>query len=534
MANGNLDIGAELAGYRIEGLLGRGGMGFVFSAEHILLGRKAAIKTLLPELIGDVDFKERFIRESRVVASIDHPNIIPIYDAGEADGVAYIAMRYVQGCDLADLIGRQGGLSVDRTLAIIDQVGGALDAAHAHEIIHRDVKPANVLIDESAGRVYLTDFGIAKAARSPGLTQQGFFLGTLDYASPQQIEGKALGPSADIYSLGCALYECLTGLKPFPLETDVAVMYAHMLEPPPKVTATKPDLPVALDEVVARAMAKSEADRFSSCRELVDTARSALADGGRPGRATVAAAPRPSVARLVVSNLPAVSTPLLGRQRELTAVAELLRREDVRLVTLLGVGGTGKTRLSLELGATLGPEFGNVLFVDLAPISDPALVGNAIAEALGVGEARDMPLLETLRARIGSDPMLLLLDNFEQVIDAASFVAELLAVAPSLNVLVTSQAPLRVRGEHEFPVPPLSLPDPSDVDSMAESAAVALFVERAQSVRPNFELTDENRAAVAEICVRLDGLPLAIELAAARVKLLSPQAMLARLERRFD
>jgi predicted ATPase len=533
MTNGNLDIGSELAGYRIEGLLGRGGMGFVYSAEHMLLGRKAAIKTLLPELAGDGDFKERFIRESRVVASIDHPNIIPIYDAGESGGIAYIAMRYVQGMDLADLIERQGGLSAERTVAILDQAGGALDAAHAREVVHRDVKPANVLIDEPTGRVYLTDFGIAKAARTRGLTRTGYFIGTLDYASPQQIQGQQLGPPADIYALGCVLFECLTGQKPFAKETDVAVFHAHLLEPPPKVTDLKPELPAALDDVVARAMAKTEEERFTSCRELVDAARSALS-GGVPARPTVASAPRPSGARLVASNLPAVSTPLVGRQRELTAVSELLRRDDVRLVTLMGVGGTGKTRLSLELGATLGPEFGNVLFVDLAPVTDPSLVGTAIAEALGVGEARDMPLLETLRARIGDDLMLLLLDNFEQVVEAAAFVADLLAAAPTLKVLVTSQAALRVRGEHEFPVPPLSLPDPSDADSMAESAAVALFVERAQSVRPDFELTPENTAAVAEICVRLDGLPLAIELAAARVKLLSPQAMLTRLGRRFD
>jgi predicted ATPase/serine/threonine protein kinase len=536
--NGNLDIGAELAGYRIDGLLGRGGMGFVYSAEHMLLGRKAAIKTLLPELAGDGDFKERFIRESRVVASIDHPNIIPIYDAGEAGGVAYIAMRFVQGCDLSDLIEREeGGLSAERTVAILDQAGGALDAAHAREVVHRDVKPANVLIDEPTGRVYLTDFGIAKAARTKGLTRTGFFIGTLDYASPQQIQGQALGPPADIYALGCVLFECLTGQKPFAKETDVAVFHAHLLEPPPKVTELKPDLPGALDDVVARAMAKEEGERFTSCRELVDAARSALS-GAAPARTTVPghAPPRPSSARLVASNLPAVSTPLVGREREVTAVSELLRRQDVRLVTLMGVGGTGKTRLSLELGAVLGPEFGNVLFVDLAPVTDPTLVGNAIAEALGVGEARDMPLLETLRARIGDDPMLLLLDNFEQVVEAASFVADLLAAAPPLTVLVTSQAALRVRGEHEFPVPPLSLPDTADGDisSMAESAAVALFVERAQSVRPEFELTDDNAAAVAEICVRLDGLPLAIELAAARVKLLPPAALLTRLERRFD
>jgi predicted ATPase len=538
--NGKLEIGTELAGYRIDGLLGRGGMGYVYSAEHMLLGRKAAIKTLLPELADDGDFKERFIRESRVVASIDHPNIIPIYDAGEAAGVAYIAMRFVQGPDLAEVIDREGALPFERVLALLDQAAGALDAAHARDVVHRDVKPANVLVDEPTGRVYLTDFGIAKRGRTRGLTKTGFFVGTLDYASPEQIQGQELGAAADLYALGCVLFECLTGRKPFDKETDVAVFHAHLLEPPPRVTEVRPELPEALDEVVARAMAKSAEERFSSGRELIDAARAALGDvgpGTLRGSLLAPSAPRRTTgARLVVSNLPLGSTPLVGREHEVAAVTELLRRTDVRLVTLAGVGGTGKTRLSLEVGSVLTPDFGNVLFVDLAPISDPALVGSAIAEALGVGEARDQPLLETLRARIGDDEMLLLLDNFEQVVDAAAFVAELLGVAPRLKVLVTSQATLRVRGEHEYPVPPLALPDPADADisSLAQSASVALFVERAQSVRPNFELTEDNAPAVAEICVRLDGLPLAIELAAARVKLLPPQAMLARLGRRFD
>jgi predicted ATPase/serine/threonine protein kinase len=538
--NGIVDIGSELAGYRIDGLLGRGGMGYVYGAEHLLLGRKAAIKTLTPQAAEDSDFKERFIRESRVLASIDHPNIIPIYDAGEANGVAYIAMRFVQGSDLAELIDAEGGLPPDRAVAILDQVAGALDAAHTYDVVHRDVKPANVLLDEPTGRVYLTDFGIATRARTRGLTKTGYFVGTLDYAAPEQIQGLPLGPPADIYALGCVLFECLTGRKPFDKETDVAVFHAQLLEPPPLVTDIVPDLPEALDDVVARAMAKSEADRFSSGRELIDAARAALGQAQPGGAGTTlfpaSAPPRTTAARLVVSSLPPVSTPLVGRERELGAVADLLRRPDVRLVTLMGIGGTGKTRLSLEIATVLAPEFGNVLFVDLAPIADAALVGSTIAEALGVGEARDQPLLETLRARIGDDPMLLLLDNFEQVADAAQFVADLLGVASSLKVLVTSQRTLHVRGEHEYPVPPLALPDLADGDlgSLAGSASVALFVERAQSVRPDFELTEDNAAAVAEICVHLDGLPLAIELAAARVKLLPPQSMLARLESRFD
>jgi predicted ATPase len=539
--DGNLEIGTELAGYRIEGLLGRGGMGYVYSAEHLLLGRRAAIKTLLPELAEDGDFKERFIRESRVVASIDHPNVIPIYDAGEAEGVAYIAMRYVQGPDLSEVIDREGGLPLERALTLLDQAAGALDAAHARDVVHRDVKPANVLVDEPTGRVFLTDFGIAKRAATRGLTKTGFFVGTLDYASPEQIQGQQLSSAADLYAFGCVLFECLTGRKPFDKETDVAVFHAHLLEAPPRVTEMRPELPEALDDVVARAMAKSPDERFSSARALIDAARAALGvepPGTMRGPLATSAAPprRTTGARLLASNLPAVATPLVGREQDVAAVTELLRRPDVRLVTLAGVGGTGKTRLALEVGSVLMPEFGSVLFVDLALINDPALVGSAIAEALGVGEARDQPLLETLRARIGEDDMLLLLDNFEQVVDAAPFVAELLGVAPRLKVLVTSQATLRVRGEHEYPVPPLALPDPADADlgSLAQSASVALFVERARAVRPDFELTADNAAAVAEICVRLDGLPLAIELAAARVKLLPPQAMLARLERRFE
>src|SRR5438552_6554431 len=183
-----LPIGAQVAGYRISGTLGRGGMGFVYEAEHAVLGRKAALKTLLPELLEDGDFRQRFVTESQTVAALDHPSIIPIYDAGDAGGVVYIAMRYVAGGDLAQLV-ESGTLELERALDILEQVAGALDAAHANELVHRDVKPANVLV-ETGGRVYLTDFGIAKRARSKGVTQTGFFVGTLDYAAPEQIRDR--------------------------------------------------------------------------------------------------------------------------------------------------------------------------------------------------------------------------------------------------------------------------------------------------------------------------------------------------------
>ena len=528
-----LGVGSEIAGYRVLGLLGRGGMGFVYDAEHAILGRKAAIKTLSNDLGSDGDFRERFIQESQMVAALDHPSIIPIYDAGEEDGIVYIAMRHVGGGDLQDLIAK-GLLELDRAVSILEQVAGALDAAHAHDLVHRDVKPANVLIDSSSDRVYLTDFGIAKRSRTRGLTRTGFFVGTLDYAAPEQIQGKPVGPQADVYAFGCLLFECLTGKKPFDRETDVAVMHAHLLDPAPAPTELRPELPAALDDIVARALAKNEVDRTATCREVIEAVRACL--GGQPVAPAARASTITSRTSAVFVNFPTEPSPLIGRSQELADLVELARGPDVRLVTMTGPGGTGKTRLALAVAGELAAELGQAFFVDLAPVSDPDIVGSAIATVLGVEETADLPLVEGIARRLGDDPALLVLDNFEQVLPAATLVHELLGAAPGLTALVTSQAPLRLREEREFPVPPLALPDAdSDGDaSLAGSPAVEFFLDRAQAVKPGFELTDENAAAVAGICRRLDGLPLAIELAAARVKLLSPQGILERLEKRLE
>ena len=269
-------VGTEVAGYRLEKVLGRGGMSVVYLAEHIRLGRKVALKLLAAGLSEDADYRARFIRESRRAAELDHPSIIPIFDAGEADGQLYIAMRYVDGGDLKTLIDREGPLNVGRTLFILEQVASALDVAHEHNLIHRDVKPSNILITEPSDRVFLTDFGVVKHTASHGLTKTGLFIGTIDYAAPEQIEGLSLDGRTDVYALGAVLYECLAGHAPFEHDSELAVLHAHLSQPPPTLTDTRPDLPKALNRVIASAMAKSKEERQDSCHELLVDARRAV------------------------------------------------------------------------------------------------------------------------------------------------------------------------------------------------------------------------------------------------------------------
>ena len=269
-------VGTELAGYQIEGVIGRGGMSVVYLAEHVRLGRKVALKVLAPELAGSERFHDRFLRESKLAASIDHPNIVPIYDADEAEGVLYIAMRYVEGSDLKQAIRGEGKLEPLRTSAIVDQIASALDAAHARGLVHRDVKPANVLLTPD-DHVYVSDFGLTKRAVSvSGLTETGQLIGTIDYVAPEQIKGDPVDHRADVYSLGCLLFECLTGHAPYPRDIEVGVLWAHVETPPPSLTRERPDLPPEVDDVVALAMAKDPAERTAVAGDVAAGFRSAL------------------------------------------------------------------------------------------------------------------------------------------------------------------------------------------------------------------------------------------------------------------
>jgi tRNA A-37 threonylcarbamoyl transferase component Bud32 len=275
-------IGDEYAGYRLVSLIGHGGMSIVYKAEHIKLERTVALKLLSPQLSEDESFRERFQRESKVAAALEHPNIIPIYEAGDENGVFYIAMRYVDGADLKTRLKQGGPLEAAQVASLVSQVAAALEAAHEKGLIHRDVKPANILIAVGAGvegsdHAYLSDFGVAKNTAAAGFTKTGLFVGTADYASPEQIEGRELDGRADVYSLGCVTYEALTATPTYEKDSEVAMMYAHLLEPPPKLTEKRPDLSPEVDEVIAKAVAKSKEDRYARPTDFAIALKQAVA-----------------------------------------------------------------------------------------------------------------------------------------------------------------------------------------------------------------------------------------------------------------
>ncbi|MFI6962535.1 serine/threonine-protein kinase [Streptomyces sp. NPDC050255] len=274
-------IGRQIADYVVESEIGRGGMAVVYRAKDLRLDRTVALKLLAPELARNDTFRKRFTHESRVAAAIDHPHIVPVFEAGETEGILYIAMRYVAGQDLRALIDRQGPLPLGTAVRIAAQVASALDAAHDHDLVHRDVKPGNILVaagtdSDHPEHVYLTDFGLTKKSLSlTGFTSVGQFVGTLDYVAPEQISGRPVDGRCDVYSLACVVHETMAGAPPFQRDDDMALLWAHQFDPPPALTGLRPDLPAAIDGVLAKALSKSPDDRYDSCLQFVAALRAA-------------------------------------------------------------------------------------------------------------------------------------------------------------------------------------------------------------------------------------------------------------------
>jgi predicted ATPase/serine/threonine protein kinase len=533
-----LSSGTRFGRYDILCPLGAGGMGEVYRARDTRLGRDLAIKILSGKLSpGKQDF-ERFEREACSASALNHPNIVTIFELGQVDTTYYIAMELVEGELLRDMLSG-GPIPLQRAIPIAAQTADGLAKAHEAGVLHRDLKPENLMVSRD-GFVKILDFGLAKlvnpdrnqlpdaGALATSQTVPGAVLGTIEYMSPEQAKGLPLDFRSDQFSFGSVLYEMVTGKRSFQRRSRTETLAAILRDDPEPVASLNPQAPAPLCWVIERCLAKDPKERYASTRDLVRdiaTIRDRLSEA--PSRHSP---PRSS-------NLPAQRTALIGRDHEVEAIKELLQRDYVHVVTLTGPGGIGKTRLGLQVAEEVAQSFpSGVFFVPLAAVSDPALVPSIIAQALGMRETGRQVTIESLKEYLQDlrTNLLLLFDNFEHLLAAAPSVAELLTITPKLKILVTSRAPLHIYGEHEFPVPSLAVPpdlrSTISLQALSKNPAIALFLERAAAVKPSFRLTDENAVAVATICTRLDGLPLAIELAAARIKLLSPSAMQARLE----
>lgn len=506
--------------YRIESELGKGGMGVVYKAHDTLLNRDVAIKFLSTSNTNE-ERKMRLLKEARAAAKLNHPNIVAVYDAGEVDGVPFIVMELVKG----DTLRKRENPDFSDTIRMAQQICLALDHAHANGIIHRDLKLENIVITNTQ-ILKLMDFGLAHTLSEEHLTQEGALMGTLAYIAPELIQGGPASPQSDLYAFGIILYELFVGREPFQGNMG-AVLGGHLygqVIPPSKFSDAIPDW---VDELVLGLLSKNPEERPVSARAVSDI----LVQQITPAVTAVykhSAKPR--------HNLPTQNTSFIGREKEIKEVTDALSTN--RLVTLTGSGGSGKTRISIQTAANVLERFSDgVWFVELASLTDQDFIPQTILTTLGVSEQAGKPPLDILKTFLQERQALIVLDNCEHLIEASAKITDaLLSAAPELNILASSREALGVRGEFAYPVPSLSQPDIKhlpNIEQLTQYESVRLFVDRATLVAPHFRVDKDNASFIAQVCSRLDGIPLALELAAARVKVLSIDQIAKRLDDRF-
>lgn len=502
--------------YRIDARLGSGGMGTVYRAYDQRLEREVAIKVLSNTDLG-TQGRTRLLKEARAVAKLNHPNIVTVYDAQEDQGLSFVVMELVRGKTLREAKPTE----LSEIIALTRQICSALDHAHNAGIIHRDLKPENIMLVGS--RVKLMDFGLARSTRDE-FFQDGGIVGTPAYIAPEQLKENASDARSDLYSLGILLYELVTGQVPFQSNSFHSLILQHLQQIPTPPREFNPKLDAGFELLILKLLAKDPNDRYPSARAVRDELN-----------ALYPAAPVLIGPSRLRHNLPAETTSFVGRQNETLQVLDLLAKH--RLVTLTGSGGIGKSRLSLHVASRLVESFPDgIWLVELAPLSDPDMVDKAIADTLNIKAEPYRPLIETLAEALSTKTLLLILDNCEHLMDICAQIAErCLHASPGLKILDSSREPLGIAGEMTYRVPSLSLPEAQThlPEELAHSEAARLFIERARAILPGFEINPQNASSIVQICRRLDGIPLALELAAARVNMLKVEQIATRLDDRF-
>ncbi len=535
-------IGQRIQQYDILELIGKGGFGEVYRAHDRLLDRDVAIKVLPREFCKDPLRRKRLIREARAASRLNHRNICIIHQLSVFQGRTAIVMEFVQGETLRD-ISRQSPLPPRQVIRIATQLASGLGAAHRAGIVHRDVKSSNIILNRE-GETKILDFGIAKFLEPPGraatpggdaLTEEGSVLGSVAYMSPEQLKAERVDARSDLFSLGVVLYEMVSGTLPFQGGNQFEIAHAIVNLAPPPLTGFGPEAKL-LQRVVERLLAKRPEGRYRNAEELLAVLRGGREEGGGPDVASALDLPTLKVSAAKAfgaPKLPHPANPLVGRETEISQLADWVLDGQTRLITLAGPGGVGKSSLALAVAHEVKTRFAQgAFFVPLAHTA-PSLVVAAMAEGVGFSFYGSEEPMNQLMEHLSESESLVILDNFEHLVSAAGLVAEFLQRCPRCTWLVTSRERLNLRGERAFEVSGLSYPPDERIDPGEGYSAVDLFVERAKQCNPEFTAAGE-LPQIHEICRLTYGLPLGIELAAAWVRLMNCTEIVAEIKANLE